>query len=401
MTGSNPRARKRVSARELRLGVYVDLHWCREGEVVSTDFAFAEFIGGLVDRVGEVVVFGRLDPEPGREPYALPAGVRFVALPHYRNVTDVVGMIRSLRGARAVFAREFSGLDAVWLFGPHPVSLALAPLARRAGVPVFLGVREDFPRYVAGRLPSRGWAWAVPAAHLLERAWRRLARTTPTVTVGEALARRYRSRDATVLAAGVSLVSAGDLVSREAALARSWDGPLELLSVGRIEPEKNPLLLVEVLARLPERWRLTAVGTGSLREELERRLSQAGLSARAELPGYIPWGSALRDRYRSAHALVNVSDTEGVPQIVFEAHASGLPIVATDVGGVRAALRDGASGLLVPRRDAGAVADALEQLAAEPELRWRLVEAGLEQAEGETLEAQLARIVAFFEDELR
>jgi glycosyltransferase involved in cell wall biosynthesis len=160
------------------------------------------------------------------------------------------------------------------------------------------------------------------------------------------------------------------------------------------------LLLVEVLARLDSRWRLTAIGTGSLRVELERRLAEAGLAGRAELPGYVPWGPELRDRYCGAHALVNVSDTEGVPQVVYEAHASGLLVVATDVGGVRSALRDGACGLLVAPRDPDATAAAIETLAAEPELRRRLIEAGLKQVAGETLEAQLDRIVAFFEENL-
>ncbi len=393
MTGRNPR----VSAHRLRLGVYVDLLWRRDGDVISTDFAFADFVGALGDRVGELVVFGRLDPLPGREPYVLQPSARFVPLPHYPSVTDVGGMIRSLRGARTAFAQELPRLDAVWIFGPHPVSLALAQLARRARVPVFLGVREDFPRYIAGRLPGRGWVLAIPVARALELAWRRLARSAPTVTVGEALAHRYRTGNASVLAAGVSLVRADDIVSAETALARPWDGPLQLVSVGRIEPEKNPLLLVDVLGKLPERWRLTAVGTGSLQDELVARLSRAGLAARAELPGYVPWGPKLRERYRSAHVLVNVSNTEGVPQVVYEAHASGVPVVATDVGGVRAALRDGASGLLVPPRDPDAVVAALERLSAESELRRSLIEAGLEQAVGETLDGQLDRILAFFE----
>ena len=387
----------------MRLGVYADLRWRRQGDVVSTDFAFAEFVAGLAPRVGELTVFGRLDPAPGREPYALPSGVRFVALPHYPKVTAVGGVVASLQGARSAFAAELPRLDAVWLFGPHPLSLAFARLARRAGVPVFLGVRQDFPRYVAGRLPGRGWAWAVPAAHGLELAWRRLARRAPTVAVGEELARRYGRGGGPVLAAAVSLVRAGDVVTLDEALGRSWDGGLELLWVGRIEPEKNPLLLAAVLAllrRSDPRWRLTAVGTGTLARALAARLEGLGLAEHAELPGYIPWGPALRERYRAAQAVVNVSDTEGVPQVIFEAHASGVPVVATDVGGVRAALGDGSSGLVVPPRDAQAVAAALERLAADPELRRRLVAAGLAQAGAETLDGQLDRILAFFEQQL-
>src|SRR5581483_4544119 len=94
----------------------------------------------LSSRVDELVLFGRLDPIPGTYPYTLPAGVRFVALPHYPNV----------RALPAV-AREAAELDGVWLFGPHPLALAFARAARRRGIPVALGVRQDFPAYIASR----------------------------------------------------------------------------------------------------------------------------------------------------------------------------------------------------------------------------------------------------------
>ena len=92
-------------------------------------------------------------------------------------------------------SREFSGfgwarVDAVWLFGPHPLALLFALTARAAKVPVVLGVRQDYPRYVAGRLPGRGWAWAIGAARLLDEAWRLLARGMPTVALGSELAER-------------------------------------------------------------------------------------------------------------------------------------------------------------------------------------------------------------------
>ncbi|MFN2467695.1 MAG: glycosyltransferase family 4 protein [Gaiellaceae bacterium] len=388
------------AAPRLRLGVYADLRYRRRGGRVSTDFAFVQFLAGLEPRVAELVVFGRLDPEPGDEPYALPEGARFVALPHYPRVTALRGVARSLLGARRAFRAELGDLDAVWLFGPHPLSLAFARLARRHGTPVFLGVRQDFPHYVRSRLPGRGWAWAVPVAQGLERAFRRFARRAPAVVVGEALGRSYRAAGGSVLVTGFSLVRAGDLVSADEALGRSWEGDLRLLWVGRVDPEKDPVLLADVLAALGPRWRLTLVGVGRLEEAVARRAEELGVRGRIEFAGYVPNGPELRARYRASHVLVNVSLTEGVPQVVFEAHAAGVPVVATDVGGVREALGDGELGLLVPPRDAAAVARAVERLAGDAGLRRRLVEAGLEHARRETLDAQLDRILAFFASEL-
>jgi glycosyltransferase involved in cell wall biosynthesis len=86
--------------------------------------------------------------------------------------------------------------------------------------------------------------------------------------------------------------------------------------------------------------------------------------------------------------------------VFFEAQSAGLPIAATDVGGVSAALDGGRLGLLVPPRDAPAMAAAVERLAGDPALRERLIRAGLEHAEANTLEAHLDKLAAFFAEGL-
>lgn len=340
----------------MRLGVYSDLRYWADGDTLSTNRAFIRFVTSLPPRVDEVVVFGRLAPEPGRAPYALPReGVRLVPLPWYPRVTALGGVVRAFRASAQIFAAELERLDAVWIFGPHPLALPFAAIARRHGTPLFLGVRQDYPAYIGNRLPGRGWVWAVPLAHGLERAFRLLARRAPTVTLGEELARSYAGGSAPVLSTGFSLVRRAELVSREEALAKPWDGELRLLSVGRLDPEKNPLLLADVLARLrsrTERWRLTVAGDGPMREALGERFAALGLEGVVELPGEVPNGPELWELYRRSHAFLHVSLTEGLPQVLFEAQAAGLPIVATAVGGVASALRGGETGLLMPPEDA-------------------------------------------------
>ncbi len=386
----------------LRLGVYSDLVYREDDGVLSTDRAFIHFVAGLAPLLEELVLFGRLDPQPGRSPYELPRErVRFVPLPHYPSLTDVGGLLRSARGAQAALRRELSSLDAIWLFGPHPLAQLFARSARQAGTPIFLGVRQDFPHYIGNRIPGRRWRWAVGAARMLDRAFQRLARETPTVVVGEALAERYRAGRAPVLTTGFSLVRERDLVPLEEALAKRWDGVLRVASVGRLDPEKNPLLLPEILAELRTTgdWRFRVAGEGPLAGAVAERAREIGVADSLELLGYVPNGPQLFELYRSSHAFLHVSLTEGLPQVLFEAQAGGVPIVATDVGGVSAALRGGETGLLVPPRDAGAAAAALERL-RDDELRERLIRAGLENAKRETLEAQLSRVLSFFESQL-
>ena len=386
----------------MRLGVYSDLAYRVDGELVSTHQAFIRFVTSLPPRVDEVVLFGRVDPQPGRSHYVLPSErVRLVPLPHYPSVTDLRGQARALRGTVGAFAAEASRLDAAWIFGPHPMAVALALAARRRGVPLFLGVRQDYPEYIRNRLPSRAWAPAVPVAVALERTFRALARRSPAVVLGEELARKYRRAGAKTLSTGFSLIGETDLVAVEEALARPWNGEIAVLSVGRLAREKNPLLLLDILARLRERgpWRLIVAGDGPLAPALEERAAELGIAHAVEFRGYVRSGPELWRLYREAHAFLHVSLTEGLPQVLWEAQAAGLPVVATDVGGVRGAL--GESGApLVPPADVEAAAVALERLRDDVALREGTIRAGSENAARETLDVQLDRIAAFFRAEL-
>jgi glycosyltransferase involved in cell wall biosynthesis len=388
----------------VRLGIYTDLVYRTDGVGLFTDRAFVLFLTALADRCDELVLFGRLDPTPGRAPYSLSRRIRFVALPHYSRVRSVGALVRSIIRARRAFAAELGRVDAVWLFGPHPIALAFARAARARRVPFFLGVRQDFPRYVGDRLPNRRWLWAVPAAHMLELSFRRLARRAPTVVVGDALAERYAGGNGRLHVTGISLVPRASVATAEEALARDWSGTLRVLTVGRLDSEKNPLLLPEILARLRRaspRWRLVVVGEGPLASAVAARAKELGVADALELAGYVRHDAGLSDLYRNSHLFLHVSLTEGLPQVLFEAFAAGLPVVGTDVGGVGAALADGERGLLIPPGDAAAAAHACERLRRDPELRAALLRRGLAHARSESMESQLDRLVAFLDRQLR
>jgi glycosyltransferase involved in cell wall biosynthesis len=382
----------------VRLGIYSDMPYRPDVNGVSSQHSFLRFITTLPPRVEELVFFGRPDPA-ARGPYDVPPpSVRFVPLLRYERATPIGPPVRSVPRTVAAFARQLDRIDALWVFGPEPVALALALVARRRGTPLVLGVRQDYPAYVGHRLPSKRCIWAVPASHALERSFRALARGSPTVANGEALAARYRGGSAPVLATGFCTVSPADVVTRETALAKPWAGELRLLSVGRLAPEKNPLLLVDVIAGLHERnasWRLDIVGDGPLRSSLEERIRARSLDGVVRFHGTVPNGPRLWAVYRRCHAFLHVSLTDGLPHVIFEARAAGLPVVATAVGGVPTGLDGGRSGLLVPPRAAAPAIEALERLAADAGLRRGLIEAGLANATRNTMEAQLDIIATF------
>ena len=375
----------------MRLGVYTDYVYLREGESVYAERAFAMFLARLRESLDGMVIAGRLRPEPGRSHYRLPEAIEFAPLGWYASQARPLGMARAALGSLRTFWRVLDRVDAVWLLGPHGLALPFAAAAALRRRRIVLGIRQELPPYVRSRHPGRRWVHA--AALLLDAAFRLLARRCLTIVVGPALARRYR-RAPRLLAIAVSLVSEAD-IARAADDRRSYDGELTVLSVGRLEEEKNPLLLADVLARLwarERRWRLVVCGEGPLEAPLRERLEALGVAGQAELRGYVPLDGLL-EVYRGAHAFLHVSWTEGLPQVLFEAFAARLPVVATDVGGVSEAVGDGA--LLVPPGDAAAAATELLRLASDESLRRRLVGAGLERVRRHTVEAEVGRVLEF------
>jgi len=377
----------------VRLAVYTDYVYRREGGAVYAERAFALFLAALADHVERLVIVGRLDPRSGASHYRLPDTVEFVPLPHYSSLVDVRRSVPAMVRSLGRFWGVLRDVDGAWLLGPYALSVLFAGLTALRGRRVALGVRQDLPRYVQSRHPERRWVHV--AAGLLEGLYRALARRWPVVVVGPDLARRY-GRGRRVLPITVSLVREEQIASAREAEARSYDGELVALSVGRLEREKNPLLLADVLARLRERdprWRLVVAGEGPMEGELRERLRALGVEGAADVRGYVPIDGGLPELYRSSHAFLHISWTEGLPQVLFEAFAARLPVVATEVGGVAAAAGDAA--LLVPPGDAERPAGELARIAADPALRDRLAAAGVARVREHTLEAECRRVVEF------
>lgn len=384
----------------MRLGIYDDVVYRVEEHAgrrrITTDRAFLLFACEVGRHFDGFVVFGRALTSPAAAEYVLPDGIELVRLPYYERLTRLGQVSRALGGTLLGMWRGLSRVDCIWVFGPHPFAplLVLLALARRKRV--VLGVRMDPTAYYQARLPPTvRRRTALATARLLELSYRWLARKLRTTLVGPHLVPRYGGK--AVLPMTVTLVRAEDVVAVPREL--DWSGTIQLLTIGRLEPEKNPLLLVEALARLehvrPGRYRLTWIGRGDLEAAVTRRAAVLGLNGKIDLRGYVPFGHELLELYRASHVFVHVSLTEGVPQVLVEALASGTPIVATDVGGVRALLGSGERGLLVPPNDVDALVAALVRITDEDELRAGLVTLGLGHARGVTVEAESERVARF------
>jgi glycosyltransferase involved in cell wall biosynthesis len=166
----------------------------------------------------------------------------------------------------------------------------------------------------------------------------------------------------------------------ERGLPRDPGRPPTLLFLGRLSLEKGCDVLMDALAHTRTPFVLEVVGIGPEEEALIHRAAARGLAERVRFRGF---ADDVRPHLADADLLVMPSRTEALPMALIEALCSGLPAVASAVGGVPDVIEDGVTGLLVQPGDAGALARALDRAAehldklrdgvaaAEPTLRER------------------------------
>jgi glycosyltransferase involved in cell wall biosynthesis len=154
----------------------------------------------------------------------------------------------------------------------------------------------------------------------------------------------------------------------EAALrARPEQGPVRLCSVARFAAPKDHRTLLSALALLRSRqWELDLIGDGPELADRKRQAGDSGLGSRVQFHGYLSDPAAVLSR---AHIFVLSSLSEAFPRSVLEAMRAGLPVVASDVGGVAEGVTHGVNGLLLPARNPSALAEAIAKLLDDPALR--------------------------------
>lgn len=135
----------------------------------------------------------------------------------------------------------------------------------------------------------------------------------------------------------------------------------EIVSVGRLEPQKNQKLLIDAFALIAndfQEYQLIIYGEGSLRKELEDYIKAKGIQERVSLPGN---QTNIQEHIKDASLFVLSSDYEGIPNALIEAMAIGLPCVSTDCspGGARELIEDSVNGLITPCGDAKKLSDAM------------------------------------------
>jgi glycosyltransferase involved in cell wall biosynthesis/uncharacterized membrane protein len=283
------------------------------------------------------------------------AGVRFVPLEHVRRaiapVHDVLGLvelIRLFRGERPDIVHANSSKAGV-----------LGRLAAFvAGVPVRIFTVHGWAFAAYDGFAGRLYLWAD-----------RVVRPLTTLVICVSHRERELGLRTRACASERSVVvhNAVDLRAFRVAATRG-ESP-QIISVGRFAYPKDHVTLVRAMASVESDFRAIFVGEGPDQPALANEVRRLGLAPNVALLGA---RSDVPDLLAGADVFVLSSRSEGLPMSVLEAMAAGLPVVATDVGGVSELVLEGETGLLVPRGDTTALAQALERLLRDEDLRRRM-----------------------------
>jgi glycosyltransferase involved in cell wall biosynthesis len=352
---------------------------------------FAEAVvarGGLgaADYLIPVADLAAGEPEPPLRPID-PTHLRVVPTAPFRGIAGYLRRAPIL-GARnwRVIRRTVNGADLVWIKTPASNAILAAVAARGSHVPFFSWVAGSARAVVGGqdRPPASRFAAAV-AAFAYDGISDALAAAGPSVRL-----------DAQLF---TSVVSTGELaVAARVRELPAKGEPFRLVWAGRVVPDKGLDVLLAAVQRLDGGGlpvSLEIVGDGAGRGALEAQARAASIDGIVRWSGYVGDRDEYLGHLRDADLFVLPSRAEGIPKVLVEAMASGLPIVATRVGQVAQLLPDGHRGQLVEPDDPAALARAIRSLAADPGARLRLATEGLDFARDHTMEAQADRLLAW------
>ncbi|HOW71762.1 MAG TPA: glycosyltransferase [Phycisphaerae bacterium] len=348
---------------------------------------YIEVLAQLFDRVIVAVPVRHQIPADGVTPLRV-ARAQVAELPTYRQRYTFQSLLHPVGYSMPLLA-VIRKSDIVHVMFPGYLQVFGFLLARLLRKPVFCSMVGDWEAQFGATRVAERHPRLVRGFVLAHRPLLRWILSSDLVfAYGRKLAESYQRPGRNVVLGEDSTFREED-VRPEETLGPSPASP-RLLFVGRLDYLKGIAVLLRALALLRGEGLtpvLTLVGEGPNRGEFEVLVRELGLADAVSFRGYVPMGEQLWRVYREHDLFVLPSFTEGVPKVVIEASANGLPIVATRVGGIPD-LVPPETGILVPPKEVEPLTDAIRRILTDDVFRQGLARCGLRWARGKTMEAQ-------------
>jgi glycosyltransferase involved in cell wall biosynthesis len=366
-----------------------------DGTVREVEGSFARYVDSLAPYFDEIVLcVPVLDQARGEGTAIRSTNVALAPLPNFDGPVHFYPRLPFMMPRLLKFVRS---VDLVHYRVPTPAAVFVSAWARLFNRPEFVLVVGDL-RALLPSMPYRGVKRLLWRAYTAfeERNVQRMADRALTFANGEALTVKHSRLGRAVIQTQTTTIDAEAVNTREDTCAGVR---VRLLTVSRIDPRKGLRVLPDAVRRLVDRGvdaTLDIVGgtVGGPGEEERAAIVEAarslGVADRMLLAGAVPLEQLL-PRYRAYDAFVLPTlPGEGIPRVLLEAMAAGLPVVTSRVSGIPSLVTHESNGLLLESPDADAVAGAVTRLVRDGPLRRRLIAHGYDTARAHTLQAQAA-----------
>jgi len=376
-----------------------------DGALWEAEGSFARYVDSLAPYFDEILLAVPVfDVPPASGSRVRAPNVRIAPLPYFPGPRQFYPRLLSIYWRLRAWARA---CDVLHLRVPTPAGVFAYSIGKRLRKPIFLLVVGDYQGLLP-HLPYRGLKRLLFTAYVAfeEFTLSRMTRGALTFVNGAALRAKHERDGARVFETRTTTLSREDVAVRgDTCLGRR----VRLLTVSRIDPRKGLRTLPAAVAALVARGHdvtIDIVGAtiGQIGEEEQAAIvasaQQLGVADRVTLTGAIPL-DRLMQSYRDYDVFVlPTRPGEGIPRVLMEAMAAGLPVITTNVSGIGSLVEHERNGILIEESHADAIVAAVSRVIQDAALRQRLIAGGSQTARTHTLEHQASEMLRVVQREL-
>jgi len=318
----------------MKIFAYNDFILLKEDENIYADDSHILFIKSTCENHFDDFCLGsRVSPLSGKGHYFFSDQEKhLLELPYYSSVSDFLKRPSLLIKALFQLRSQLKKFDIFWITWPHPISFLILFLVG-SKKPVVLFVRQNLEALIKVRYSGIKMSLGLIFARFVYLYASTFRSNAMLVTVGKEMHQHLSSGFVNSKHISDSIISEEYSVKER---LYNVGNTLKLLFIGRLEPEKGLLDLINSVNLINKEIpaTLTIVGEGISRIESESLSKSLGLTEKITFLGYIPFGDNLFDIYNSHDILMISSFSEGLPKIINEARAFSIPVISTKVGGI-------------------------------------------------------------------
>jgi glycosyltransferase involved in cell wall biosynthesis len=392
----------------VKLGILYHMPFWRaeDGSIWEAEGSFARYVDSLAPYFDQVVLSVPVFDTPQAGGSRVRASnVTLAPLPYFPGPRQFYPRLPAIWGRLRAWVDR---CDVIHLRVPSPAAIFAFRIARARRKPVFLLVVGDYEALLP-HLGYRGLKYFLFARYVAfeERALRTMTSGALTFANGAALREKHERQGAQVHETKTSTLSLADIAE---GAPKERDGGVRLLTVSRIDPRKGLRVLPAVVTALRQAGHdasadivgpVVGQNGGAELQSILDDAKRLGVAERITYRGPIALDQLMR-LYRQFDVFVlPTKPGEGIPRVLLEAMANGLPVVTTAVSGITSLITHEHNGLLVPDGSAAAIAAAVTRIIEDPALCRRLIDNGLDTARAHTIERQAEQMMGTVGSELQ